>query len=746
MIDATNQSFTDSGGLTGSYHFYGAGLPASGAGLVVHLHGDGAYEYNNPTDNYCLAGNRGLIAVAKAKGYALLVPLAPDTTGTVTWWESGARNAQWLSELIQSKYTSESLNSSRVWLVGYSGGAEFISYYFVPAYGKARIAGGGALILGGGGGPAAVTPVGWDSTFKAAFPMNWVTGGQDDGTYSGDGFDALTAANAGRTYYQGQGFTTTLTSPPGIGHEIDGAFGPILDDVLPALSGYSPPSRTPGGTRPTLITSYLVTGTTTATTTTPSFTPAAGEVIVVKCWDADYGSPNIASVVGGSLTYATKIHVQATSKAEAWIFVGEVGATSPGSMTVSVSWFGTSGQHGIIVERWSGGLVKGVPAQGATVMGTGAPSSSLTPENANSVLTWIDADWNVVTGTAAYRSSATQTQTSATTAVRAYAAYQNTPSTAAQTVGLTAPTGQAWSMGAIELLPAADPTAPASSGARQNRAPNPALKVNATGWSAVDNLGATLSDWVRSTSVGGSLPRTTGFEGTSAGDVLSPRASVVAGSSYYWAVSVRATGGALSANMLVNFYTALSGGSFVANSGATVPLTLASGATARFVLGPYTTPATAVAGYLKLNDLDAGAEVTAYQVELASTYTGTYFDGDSTGASWDGANGNSTSTVRQLTDSGHSVGLVHPGGHGGRPDRLGQLHGRRVVQHRRRLPIDRRAGDAAGPRRVPDLVFGVGSDPRPEPGERVHVRAGGAACAGDTPTREWNYLAAGPRR
>jgi hypothetical protein len=194
-----------------------------------------------------------------------------------------------------------------------------------------------------------------------------------------------------------------------------------------------------------------------------------------------------------------------------------------------------------------------------------------------------------------------------------------------------------------------DTTTPAV--VRRNLAPNPALKVNATDWSAVDNAGATLSSWVRSTSVGATLPRATGFEGTQAGDVKAPRAAVTAGLQYYWAVSVRATGAALSANMLVNYYTALSGGSFVANSGATVPLDLASGATGRFVLGPYTVPATAVAGYLKLNDLDAGCEVTAYQVELSSTYDGTYFDGDSLGASWDGTSGNSTSTIRRFVEA-----------------------------------------------------------------------------------------------
>jgi hypothetical protein len=187
--------------------------------------------------------------------------------------------------------------------------------------------------------------------------------------------------------------------------------------------------------------------------------------------------------------------------------------------------------------------------------------------------------------------------------------------------------------------------------ARVNLAPNPALKVDATGWQAVDNTGNTLSSWVRSTSVGATLPRTTGFEGTQAGDVKCPRAAVTAGQQYYWAVSVRASSGALSANMLVNYYAALSGGSFIANSGPTVPLNLASGDMARFVLGPYTVPPGAVSGYLKLNDLDVGCEVTAYQVELASTYTGSYFDGDTPGASWDGTNGSSTSTIRQLLET-----------------------------------------------------------------------------------------------
>lgn len=191
------------------------------------------------------------------------------------------------------------------------------------------------------------------------------------------------------------------------------------------------------------------------------------------------------------------------------------------------------------------------------------------------------------------------------------------------------------------------------SATRVNLSPNPALKVDATGWKAVASTGSSsdpgLSSWTRSTSVDATLPRTTGFEGTEVPvDIIPPRVAVTAGQSYYWAISIKALGSISGADLLVNFYAALSGGSFVANSGASVPLTLSAGQVTRVSLGPYTVPTGAVSGFLKINDLNNPVEVTAYQVELASTYDGTYFDGDSTGASWDGAAGNSTSTLRSV--------------------------------------------------------------------------------------------------
>jgi hypothetical protein len=180
---------------------------------------------------------------------------------------------------------------------------------------------------------------------------------------------------------------------------------------------------------------------------------------------------------------------------------------------------------------------------------------------------------------------------------------------------------------------------------RQNLAQNPACKNNATGWAS------SPTGWARSTSVDAGLSRTTGFEGTTGVDVLPPRAPVTAGQQYIWSIQVKANVAMVDAEMLVNYYTALSGGSFVANSGTAVPLTLAAGAIARFEVGPYTVPATATAGYLKLNDIDGAAEVTAYMVEKTTTLGRPYFDGDSPGASWDGTSGNSSSTLRDVSDT-----------------------------------------------------------------------------------------------
>lgn len=177
---------------------------------------------------------------------------------------------------------------------------------------------------------------------------------------------------------------------------------------------------------------------------------------------------------------------------------------------------------------------------------------------------------------------------------------------------------------------------------RRNLAPNPACGTDATGWSS------TPAGYARSTSVDASLPRATGYEGSVGADVFTPRAQLGAGQDYVWSVSVKAIA-ALSANMVVNYYNAPSGGTYLGNSGATVPLNLAAGAVGRFTLGPYTTPAGCQSGLLKLNDLDGACEITAYRCSPSTgdlARDSAYFDGATTGAQWDGTANSSTSTWR----------------------------------------------------------------------------------------------------
>jgi hypothetical protein len=102
--------------------------------------------------------------------------------------------------------------------------------------------------------------------------------------------------------------------------------------------------------------------------------------------------------------------------------------------------------------------------------------------------------------------------------------------------------------------------------------------------------------------------------------------------------------------MLINWYTDTAGGSFISNSGTSVQFTV--NGTSRCEIGPFTAPTGAGAGYLRIIELDStSVTLTALMVEQTSASGNTYFDGDSTGASWEGTAGNSTSILASGADS-----------------------------------------------------------------------------------------------
>jgi hypothetical protein len=140
------------------------------------------------------------------------------------------------------------------------------------------------------------------------------------------------------------------------------------------------------------------------------------------------------------------------------------------------------------------------------------------------------------------------------------------------------------------------------------------------------------------------MSRTTGFGGSGAIDIVTtPRFAAAAGSQYMASIQVK-TGASNTFKMLINWYADVAGGSFIGNSGTSVPFTV--NGTQRCEIGPFTAPVGAGAGYLRIIELDSTTvTLSALMVEQTNVSGNTYFDGDSTGATWDGTAGNSTSTL-----------------------------------------------------------------------------------------------------
>jgi hypothetical protein len=194
--------------------------------------------------------------------------------------------------------------------------------------------------------------------------------------------------------------------------------------------------------------------------------------------------------------------------------------------------------------------------------------------------------------------------------------------------------------------------------ARVNLATRPALK---NGPSAVEWFGP--GDWARSTSLHASLPRSTGFAGTTAGDIQMTRGDGIPGRWYVWSASVRC----VSPNSIVtktnfylpgNVYNSTVDGNAYDQAGST---------TRRVVSGVAQCPPGCDSVRPVIDQIDGSMQVTAVLIEeylteadaiaaLASHATPAwYFDGDGDGVgntgsgwSWDGTDGESSSTSTVL--------------------------------------------------------------------------------------------------
>ena len=230
-------SYTDDEDETSDCIFYATtGAPV---GLVVYLDGDGQSFHsqgNQDQDERSrggLAGAGGVVEAASARGYDVVSVRAPGDDGT--WWlEDQDGKIHYLEQALDYVVAECGATTDRVWLVGYSGGSEFISQWFFPAYAE-RMTGGGFLLFGGGDAPeeqAAFSP-----GAKERLWLNWVTGTRDVPANSLDGFDGSGHARNSLAYYRSAGFSHTWSEWPDDDHgSITEKFGSYVGRVLDAAA------------------------------------------------------------------------------------------------------------------------------------------------------------------------------------------------------------------------------------------------------------------------------------------------------------------------------------------------------------------------------------------------------------------------------------------------------------------------------------------------------------------------------
>lgn len=549
--DVTNESFTG-GGRTSTYHRYAAGIdPGQPVGMMFYFHGDGAYEFDNPTDVYSLAGPRGVIAEARKRNMILVPVRTPDSDDT--WWNDGSANADFVRALIlalDAEYAPDTL-----WLNGYSGGAQFITQFLLPKYPSLFERGGGSIVTGGGGTPE-VTPATFSSTLKANFRMHWYTGQQDTVANSDEGYGGYDEGVNGEAYYAGQGFQTSFYWPVGVDHEdLEYQFGPITADYL-NRDVYGDTTVSVAQTFES--TTGMVSGTWTRVTRN-------GTGALASPATSDNGASDaVFAVPAGAL--AVRFRYQCSTQ-----YDGDFLRLIIGSDDIPI-------------------------ASGTTITGQWAESAVYDLDGATTV-------------TFRYKKNGAN----------------------------TAGSDKVWIDNLAFEMP--DVVDPPEEGERVNLCTNPALSVgNDPQWFGPDGS-------ARATGLTG-MDRTTGFRAVAGeGGLTPPRFDVTPGQAYASSIQIKPSfSGTMSSS--IDWYSATA---YLSSTSGT--LTVTAGVVTRAEQDGVA-PAGAVEGVHAVGtpsfSLPGQVDATAAIVE-AATVAGSYFDGDTPGATWDGAVGASTSRMAEDT-------------------------------------------------------------------------------------------------
>lgn len=200
-----NQQF-EFEGIKGRYHLFAKDIDhTKPVGIVIRLHGDGGFEFSYPNNlPNCLA------SVAQSYNMVLLAPESPVTSESneLTWWKDIPTKRKWVLALVQEQLEEiKNVDRSKIWWMGYSGGAEFISYGLLNH--RTDLVTGGTIMVGGGGAPNEQQLRDLDDAVRKQVPHYWVVGTADDGSDPKTPFNARRAATLGEEFYRTHGFTAT---------------------------------------------------------------------------------------------------------------------------------------------------------------------------------------------------------------------------------------------------------------------------------------------------------------------------------------------------------------------------------------------------------------------------------------------------------------------------------------------------------------------------------------------------------
>lgn len=214
-----------SGTVSSIYHQKAAHLQGAGPfPLVIHLHGDGYEEVTDYGNNVTTSVAYAYEKTATDAGALFVMPRTPDTTNG-TWYDK-ATSTTWLVNFVKMIKSKYNIDERRIFVSGYSGGAEELSYNLLSDH-HTLFKGGGAMMLGGGGAEGLTGFTGTPSDqVKAEFLLRWWYGETDNGVAPSDtSINAITASAEGEAWYKARGFNTKREMIPGKNHytsEVDG--------------------------------------------------------------------------------------------------------------------------------------------------------------------------------------------------------------------------------------------------------------------------------------------------------------------------------------------------------------------------------------------------------------------------------------------------------------------------------------------------------------------------------------------